>query len=121
MQTSRKRYEGLVWLRSLVGDPADGRITSSQLPRMGVSSSVSALTERWRLLVECEQVNGSYVVRCIPRRGSQVANGVPIAAGYTGSNLQNILHCAFSDYRRLEEKPWDAELSKREVLRFVVP
>jgi hypothetical protein len=121
MNQSRKRYEGLVWIRQIAGDPADGRITTTDLPRQPIGQAITTLTARWGLLIEAEQVNGTYVVRCIPRGRGAGSYAVTVAAGYTGANLNNILACAIADYTAISDKPWDAELSKREVLRFVVP
>lgn len=117
----RQRYERLVWLQRLDGDPADGRLVNPDGQWSGIATAVSILNERHHLIVEVEQQKGVYTVRCIPQREPENGGSLRVAASYTGSNLGGILNAAVRDFTALEDNPRTAIISPREVVRFVVP
>jgi hypothetical protein len=121
MANNRNKWEGLRWLRSLEGEPADGRITVTNVPRYTVLNAISMLGERWGVEVTIGSVNGTYTVVCVPNRARSLAGAMRVGVSYTGTSLVNILTAAVNDYAALEDRPMAAQLQSREVVRLVVP
>jgi len=115
----RERYRGLVWLRSLPDDPAEGRITP-RLPHVGsLDSAMVWLLVVARRLVEFDQEGEVYDVRVYPRPGIRTPGLPAVAIAYRGSDLRSILWQAVDDLTELGNRFSEAELQDREVVRWV--
>lgn len=121
MLTGRKRYEGLVWLQRLLGDPADGRLSMSGAPRLSIATAISIMGDRYGVIVEVEERDGTYQIRGIPNRFRVPPGPIKVASSYTGTNLSNILSCMVRDYGVMEQNLAEATLVNREIVRLVVP
>lgn len=115
----RERYQGMVWLRSLPGDPAEGRISASDVPDGTLAGAMDTLTREARRLVECELDGEWFLVRVMPRKGVSSPGWPAVALSYKGSKLRNILWRAV-DELDLVGRYFDlAELQDREVVRWL--
>lgn len=115
----RERYSGLVWLRSMPGDPAEGRTTLSGKPDGTMQGAMDTLVSEAKRLVEVELVDGVYSVRVMPRRGVQSPGWPAVALSYRGTKLRSILWHAVDELDLLGRKFDQAELQDREVVRWV--
>jgi hypothetical protein len=115
----RDRYIGLVWIKTLPGDPAEGRALPVPKDLLTEQQAMASLIGRFGLLVECELRDGFYTVRCTPQRDTIGAVNTYPAATYTGKCLLSLFSQAVLDYTAYWSDADLAVLSGREVIRWV--
>jgi hypothetical protein len=115
----RERYKGLVWIKTLPGDPAEGRALPRPQPPLQIGTALFTLTGDYGLFVEIELRDGCYSVRTFPHWHLGSERSAYPAAAYASKGLAWALNQATLDYRAYTDDADRAVLSPREVIRWV--
>jgi hypothetical protein len=118
MRASR-RFEGHVWLKALPDDRPGTPIVIAAACRPHFASNVDYLTNNLGLYLLFEYGDQHYTLRCYPNGDPEKVTKPGFAAAYRGPILAALPSAAVDDYLMWQRRPEAAELSAREVIRWV--
>lgn len=115
----RDRYIGLVWLKRLPTDTPEGKVRGYAKDGPNATSTLDMLVRQFGLYCELGCCEEGYELICTPKPGPRPAKMPKVSASYKGAELPSVLAGAWSDYNRLVSMAERAELSPRQVVRWV--